>query len=217
MKIGFIKVDKEGIIRNTKNFGLPQKRSRAYMMGFRKDLIPKGYVFPQLPVKKEKTIYNNLYELLEKEVEERYYLSETYLQTLKKHRKKHSEKGNGFGYVVVNEGKNPVSNTILATGGSGKERNLVKQPNYILGGKKVKNKKSELNYDGIRHMTPNEWGKLQGFIGYGFKEGGEEKFSFPKTISVTQQYKLFGNSVSIPVIEEMAKYMYERLEELNAI
>ena len=38
-----------------------------------------------------------------------------------------------------------------------------------------------------------------------------------KDVSVTQQYKLFGNSVSIPVIEEMAKYMYKRLEELNAI
>ena len=102
-------------------------------------------------------------------------------------------------------------------GGSGKERNLVKQPNYTLGGKKVKNKKSELNYEGIRHMTPSEWGKLQGFIGYGFKDGENDKFSFPKDVSVTQQYKLFGNSVSIPVIEEMAKYMYKRLEELNAI
>lgn len=214
---GCLEIDKDEIIRNTKNFGLPQKRSRAYMMGFRKDLIPKGYIFPSLPIKKESTIYKNLYELLDTEVEERYYLSETYLQTLKNHRNKHQEKGNGFGYVIVNEGENPVSNTILATGGSGKERNLVKQPNYALGGKIVKNKKSELNYDGIRHMTPNEWGKLQGFIGYGFKEGEKENFSFPENVSVTQQYKLFGNSVSIPVIEEMAKYMYKRLEELNAI
>ena len=70
-----------------------------------------------------------------------------------------------------------------------------------MGGKIVKNKKSELNYDGIRVMTPNEWGKLQGFIGYGFKDGEKEKFSFPKDVSVTQQYKLFGNSVSIPVMK----------------
>ncbi len=214
---GYLEIDKDEIIRNTKNFGLPQKRSRAYMMGFRKDLIPEGYEFESLPRMKETKIYNNLYDLLDKDVEERYYLSETYLQTLKNHRNKHEAKGNGFGYVVVNEGENPVSNTILATGGSGKERNLVKQPNYTFGGKIVKNKKSELNYDGIRHMTPNEWGKLQGFIGYGFKEGEKEGFSFPETVSVTQQYKLFGNSVSIPVIEEMAKYMVKRLEEFNAI
>ena len=214
---GILEFDKDEIIRNTKNFGLPQKRSRAYMMGFRKDLIPEGYVFPSLPRKKENPIYRNLYDLLDTEVEERYYLSESYLETLKKHKNKHQEKGNGFGYVIVNEGENPVSNTILATGGSGKERNLIKQDNYKFGGKQVKNKKSELNYDGIRHMTPNEWGKLQGFIGYGFKEGDKDNFSFPDNVSVTQQYKLFGNSVSIPVIEEMAKYMYKRLEELNAI
>ena len=214
---GCLEIDKDEFIRNTKNFGLPQKRSRVYMMGFRKDLIPEGYEFESLPRMKETKIYNNLYDLLDKDVEERYYLSEIYLQTLKNHRNKHQAKGNGFGYVVVNKGENPVSNTILATGGSGKERNLVKQPNYTFGGKIVKNKKSELNYDGIRHMTPNEWGKLQGFIGYGFKEGENEGFSFPKTVSVTQQYKLFGNSVSIPVIEEMAKYMFKRLEEFNAI
>lgn len=214
---GFLTINKDEIIRNTKNFGLPQKRSRTYMMGFRKDLIPDNYVFPSLPRNKDNYIYKNLYDLLDTEVDERYYLSATYLETLKKHRNKHQEKGNGFGYVIVNKGENPISNTILATGGSGKERNLVKQPNYNLGGKIIKNKKSELNYEGIRHMTPNEWGKLQGFIGYGFKENGKENFSFPETVSVTQQYKLFGNSVSIPVIEEMAKYMYERLEEMNAV
>ena len=28
-------------------------------------------------------------------------------------------------------------------------------------------------------MTPREWGKLQGFIGYAFMEDGEDTFSFP--------------------------------------
>ena len=37
-------------------------------------------------------------------------------------------------------------------------------------------------------------------------------FSFPKTISETQQYKQFGNSVCIPVIEELAKYINNILE-----
>ena len=62
-------------------------------------------------------------------------------------------------------------------------------------------------------MTPREWGKLQGFINYAFIENGVDTFSFPEGISDTQQYKLFGNSVSIPVIHEMAKYMIERLDE----
>jgi len=214
---GSFKFNKEDIIRNTKNFGLPQKRSRTYIMGFRRDLIQEGYMFPELPQKSEKIIYKNLYDVLDNKVDERYYLSSSYLNTLERHKSKHQKKGNGFGYIIVNQGENPISNTILATGGSGKERNLVKQSNYNMGGKIIKNKKSELNYEGIRHMTPVEWGKLQGFIGYGFKENKVDKFTFPKEISVTQQYKLFGNSVSIPVIENMAKYMYNRLEELNAI
>ena len=41
----------------------------------------------------------------------------------------------------------------------------------------------------------------------------QDKFSFPKGISDTQQYKLFGNSVSIPVIRAMAEYMIEMLDD----
>ena len=44
-------------------------------------------------------------------------------------------------------------------------------------------------------------------------ENGVDKFSFPEGISDTQQYKLFGNSVSIPVIKAMADYMIERLDD----
>ena len=72
---------------------------------------------------------------------------------------------------------------------------------------------NKINNEGIRNMTPTEWGKLQGFINYGFMEDGIDKFSFPKGISDTQQYKLFGNSVSIPVIRAMAEYMIERLDD----
>ncbi len=59
-------------------------------------------------------------------------------------------------------------------------------------------------------------GKLQGFKDYAFIENGIDKFSFPKGISETQQYKQLGNSVSIPVIEELAKYMYRRLEDFKS-
>ena len=42
-----------------------------------------------------------------------------------------------------------------------------------------------------------------------------DSFSFPKSASETQQYKQLGNSVSISVIEELAKYMYHHLEEFK--
>ena len=64
-------------------------------------------------------------------------------------------------------------------------------------------------------MTPNEWAKLQGFLGYAFIQDGEEKFSFPEDVSNTQRYKQLGNSVAIPVIEEIAIRIVDSLETLE--
>ena len=210
---GEVTVDSKKIVRTTKDFGIPQKRSRVFIMGFRKEIIPNDYIFPNYPTEAKNKIYKNLYDLLEKNVEPKYYLSETLLNTLKKHKNSHSKVKSGFGYIVVNEGENPVSNTIMATGGSGKERNLIRQHNPEYDGLIV-GKKNPINKEGIRNMTPTEWGKLQGFINFAFKDKkGTDNFSFPEGISDTQQYKLFGNSVSIPVIHELAKYMIERLDD----
>ena len=56
----------------------------------------------------------------------------------------------------------PVSNTILATGGSGKERNLVIDHQKNIPGTIVGTKQTPLNDKCIRAMTPDEWAKLQG-------------------------------------------------------
>ena len=65
-------------------------------------------------------------------------------------------------------------------------------------------------------MTPIEWGKLQGFIGYGFVDkNGNDRFAFPSDTPETQMYKQFGNSVSIPVIQTMAEYMLECFKKLE--
>lgn len=212
IKNGEIKYDAKNLVRSTKDFGIPQKRARIFIMGFRNDIIPKNYKFPNLPDHSDEKIYRNLYDLLESKVDSKYYLSDKLLTTLKNHKASHASVNSGFGYIVVNEGENPVSNTIMATGGSGKERNLIRQyvkeyDNLLVG------RGNLINKEGIRNMTPTEWGKLQGFINYGFIENGVDKFSFPKGISDTQQYKLFGNSVSIPVIKAMAEYMIERLDD----
>jgi len=213
---GVLEYDAKSFLRKTVDFGLPQKRTRTYIMGFRDDLVPSNYSFDALPTKKEKPIFDNLYEILDKDVSAKYYLSEQYIKTLEKHKSKHKSKGNGFGFEIVNSGENPISNTILATGGSGKERNLILQEKPEYYGIMYGSKKSPINDRGIRVMTPNEWARLQGFKDYAFIEDGEDSFSFPSKVSETQQYKQLGNSVSIPVIEELAKYMYKRLEEFES-
>lgn len=65
-------------------------------------------------------------------------------------------------------------------------------------------------------MTPTEWGRLQGFIGYGFVDNnGVDHFQFPNDMTETQKYKQLGNSVSIPVIETMAYYILDCLKIFN--
>lgn len=205
----------ERVIRTPYNFGIPQRRARIFIMGFRKIDLPKGYILPELPKERRIKLYDDLNDLLDKDVDAKYYLSQTYVDTLKKHKERHKTKKAGFGYVVVNDEKIPVANTIMATGGSGKERNIIRQyKEEYIGLQNIGNKKGALNDEGLRHMTPEEWGKLQGFINYGFVENEKDNFSFPTGISDAQKYKLFGNSVCIPVVESMAEYMVERLGEI---
>ena len=209
-----LKLYSKNFIRNSKYFGVPQNRPRVYIIAFSRAYFGK-YVdeLPeQLPTGKLEVIYNSLEDVLEKDVDARYFLSEGYLETLEKHSARQKANGNGFGYSIVNKPgtTNHIANTLLATGGSGKERNLIidTENGKRYAGTIVKGKQSAINRKNIRAMTPTEWGRLQGFIGYGFKNfDGSEGFSFPDGISVTQQYKQFGNSVTIPVIEEMAKFI----------
>ncbi len=221
--LGQLEFEPKSFIRNSKDFGIPQNRNRIYIIAFDKylyenriDMLPS-----HIPYHGDEIIYKDLEDLLEYGADEKYYLSSGYLDTLKAHRIREKEKDHGFGYQIVNipPGEKHIANTIMATGGSGKERNLVIDVQPDIAGKQLPAKKSPLNDECIRMMTPREWGKLQGFINYAFvDEYGNDKFSFPPEISAAQQYKQFGNSVTIPVIKTMAEFMchcFQLLETEN--
>ena len=114
-----------------------------------------------------------------------------------KHRARHEEKGNGFGYEV--RPRNGIANAIVC-GGMGKERNLVYDkilPNHW----KEEGDDIQLrNEEGIRKMTPREWARLQGF---------DDKYIIP--VSDAQAYKQFGNSVSIPAIQATAELSIQEI------
>ena len=212
----------KSFIRNSRFFGLPQNRPRVYIMAFSKKMYGDAVkvLAEDLPFSGRKVIAEDLNAILEPVVDDGYYMASGYLETLKKHKVREKSKGHGFGYVVVNAPgiEHPIASTILATGGSGKERNLIYQPKEGVGGKTYPTKKTPLNAEGIRVMTPTEWGRLQGFIGYAFLDkDGNDTFSFPEETSRAQQYKQFGNSVTIPVIEEMAHFMLECFDKMNAL
>ncbi len=182
-------------ILNAKDFGLPQNRERIYVVGFRERL---AFDFPE-PTNKEAV----LDDILQKDVPDKYYLSQEYLNGLKKHRARHEAKGHGFGYEVVS--RNGIANTIVL-GGMGKERNLVKDKILENCWKKEGDDISLRNNEGIRKMTPREWARLQGF---------PESYKFP--VAMTRKYKLIANSVPIPVVKEIAKKMKEALDKKDII
>lgn len=219
---GSLIYDKSSFIRNTKNFGLPQNRPRVYIVAFSRDyfgehlqLIPDS-----TPVRNNRVIFGSVRDILDEYVPDSFFLASGFLETLQNHKARQRKNGNGFGYRIVNaEGvENPISSTLLATGGSGKERNLIYDPvnGRRCAGMMVGRKQTPINNEYIRTMTPEEWGRLQGFIGYAFlDENGNEGFSFPEGISNQQKFKQFGNSVSIPLIEEMALFIKQCVKDMT--
>ena len=209
-------------IRNSRDFGMPQNRPRTYIIGFDTERFPieKLKLLPaEMPTGCEERLYRDLNDLLEKDVPAKYYMASGYLETLIRHRERQEGRGYGFGYRIVNEEtiEHPIANTLLATGGSGRERNLIYDPREGIAGLKIPGKKTPLNNKGIRVMTPTEWGKLQGFINYAFMdENGNDGFCFPDDMPDAQKYKQFGNSVTIPVIRKMAEFILTCINQLTA-
>ena len=219
---GKLVYDARSFVRNSRNFGVPQNRPRVYIMGFSREYFGDSVdSLPNtLPEKRKTPIYNDLNDLLEMNADDKYFLSSGYVETLERHKARHEGKGNGFGYRIVNlpEIEHPISNAILATGGSGKERNLVLDPKKGIAGKIVPSKQTPLNDKGIRAMTPREWGKLQGFVNYAFLDkDGNDTFSFPEKLADGPRYKQFGNAVTIPAVEEMAKFMKKCLAQIKKV
>jgi DNA (cytosine-5)-methyltransferase 1 len=179
-------------IVNAKHFGVPQNRERILIVGFRNDLNINEFEYPK-PIKK-KPSFSQVKEA--DVVPTRYYLSTQYLQTLREHRERHANKGNGFGFEIIPD--NGIANAIVV-GGMGRERNLVFD-DRLKNFKPETNIRSEVNREGIRKMTPREWARLQGFPD-----------EFKIVCADAQAYKQFGNSVAVPAIKATAKQILTTL------
>lgn len=173
---GYTVVEK---VLDSKNYGVPQHRERIYIVGLKKNHT--DFKFPEF----ERDTENKLKNILEEKVSEKYYLSQKYYKGLMSHKKRHADKGSGFGCEILDpEG---VSNTLVC-GSMGRERNLIQD------------KPVPKNKWGVRKLTERECARLQGFPDW---------FKIP--VSTTQAYKQFGNSVSVPVIKEIAKALKKTL------
>ena len=183
-------------VLNSKNFAVPQNRERIYIVGFRNDIAPEDFIFPE---KTDDTkVIKDIME--ENEVSPKYYLSTIYLNSLKRHKARHASKGNGFGYEIRE--LDSVAGAIVC-GGMGRERNLIID-NRLTDFTPVTHIKGNVNKEYIRKMTPREWARLQGF---------PDNFKF--VVADTHLYKQFGNSVTVPVICAIAEQIKAYLEKEN--
>lgn len=178
---------------NSKNFGVPQNRNRLYIVAFRKDIAPQNFTFPQKTDDTKKII-----DILEdKEVSNKYYLSDVYLESLRKHKQAQAKKGNGFGYKIRDI--HSIAGTIVC-GSMGRERNLIVDKR-LTHFKPITHIKGHINQEYIRKMTPREFARLQGFPD-----------NFKLIVADTNLYKQLGNSVTVPVIKAIAKEIKKYLD-----
>lgn len=185
-------------ILNSKDFGVPQHRERIYIVAFRNDIAPKTFNFPE-STDLDRTIRDIVEE---NEVPSRYYLSDVYLESLRRHKKRHESKGNGFGYEI--RAYDEVAGAIVC-GGMGRERNLIIDKR-LSDFTPTTHIKGEINREYVRKMTPREWARLQGF---------PDKFRF--VVADTHLYKQFGNSVTVPVIAAIAKKIKKQLDAVSTV
>lgn len=81
-------------VLNAKDYGIPQNRERVFIISIRKD-IDKGYEFP-----KPFPLQLRLKDMLDAEVDEKFYLSEKCINGFVRHRERHEAKGTGFKWEV---------------------------------------------------------------------------------------------------------------------
>lgn len=180
-------------IINAKEFGVPQNRERIFIVGFHPSTDIKDFEYPE-PINNAVVLEDILEET---EVSVKYYLSTTYINTLRDHKARHASKGNGFGYEIIpNDG---TANAVVC-GGMGRERNLV-YDDRLTNFEPITRISGEVNREGIRKMTPREWARLQGFPD-----------EFQIVVSDAQAYKQFGNSVAVPAIQATAEKIIEKLK-----
>jgi len=123
-------------------------------------------------------------DILDTNIDEKYTISDKLWAGHQRRKLEHKAKGNGFGYSIFNHNSEYTSTLSARYYKDGSEV-LIAQPNQ-----------------NPRKLSPREAGRLQGFPD-----------DFQIVVSDTQAYKQFGNSVAVPVIEELAKSILSVLKK----
>lgn len=162
---------------------VPQHRERILIVGFDRRRYGSGIPFSfDITPKDPKPVMR---DILERDVDEKYTLSDKLWTYLQNYAAKHKAAGNGFGYGIAP--LDGVSRTLSAR--------YYKDGSEVLIVQEGKNP---------RRLTPRECARLQGFPD-----------DFKIVVSDTQAYKQFGNSVVVPLMQNVAELIVSRLHDLD--
>ena len=178
---------------------VPQHRERIFLVGFR-EKVDFSWDKVRIPFNENPTLQKILHpgngsEKPEKDytkgsaasVNPKYTLSRKLWRYLQNYADKHKEKGNGFGFGLIDpnhpDSKGAVTRTLSAR--------------YFKDGSEIL---IDTGGDQPRRLTPKECRRLMGF---------PDEFEIP--VSDTQAYRQFGNSVVVPVVTEIARAMTKHL------
>lgn len=162
---------------------IPQNRERVFIVGFRDEGSAKRFLFP---TKVELT--RSIHDCLEQEkVDDLYYYDDRYAATEQIVKAvATSDTIYQWRRHYVRENKSNACPTLTANMGSGGHNVPLVRDTW-----------------GVRKLTPRETANFQGF---------PKSFKLPP-IAKSHLYSQFGNSVTVPLIEKLAKSMIRALDE----
>ena len=183
-------------VLNAKDFGVPQNRERTIIVAMKN----KKFDFSKLT----KTPVENMFPFLDINKDFK-YISETEY-TLLNSPKKQPKSGLIFcGYRNKNIRTKGVTNIDLNLSRVHKQPNRIYSVNGIhptLSSQEISGRYFILTEQGVRKLTIDECFKFMGF-----------PESFKKDSDISTLYKCIGNSVAVPMIQEVAKQILIQLEE----
>ena len=105
-------------VLNAKDYGVPQNRERVFLIGIRDDR-DNNFRFP-----KEERLTKSLKDVLEDDVDEKYFLSERMINYLESNSDKQKENGNGFKYNPTDGNK--IANSITTKAGNRMDDDFIR-------------------------------------------------------------------------------------------
>lgn len=206
-------------VLNAKHHGVPQNRERVFLIGIRDD-ADNRFQFPR-----EEHLTKRLKDVLDDEVDDKYFLSEKMLNGFIEHNKNHIKKGTSFIFKPKDE--KDIANCLRAISALCPTDNAIKVKSATLKGYEEANEGDSINYtfpssktrkgrvgkgvaqtldtacnqgtlikDKIRRLTPRECFRLMDFPD-----------TFTWTVSDSQAYKQAGNSIVVNVVYKILKQL----------